>query len=1184
MKNNLINFKIIFGFLLFLNPLNFTSQALAQDLECESLVSSDLLFKISIDGDEVANADETCNDIALQKAKIQIRFDSLEISPALNITAFPNGVARGSNVIFTPYSNYLPFISKAEVRIFNQGISTQTEPLAILNLEKSLNDSLEFMIPNDLYEDSLQYVIRVYDKEDRFDETEPKLLKLLDSMRLVGDEESLEREKNIGYGENHLKIQNIPLSGGTIVVNGSNLESGSRIFVMNQEVPIDANGKFAYRQISKSGDHEVDVKIKNPDGLNADLNRSLEIPSNDLFYIALADFTVGQNNVTGPAALVTGDNTKRYQEKTYFDGRLAFYLKGKVKDGWVLTSSADTQENAVEDLFSNFSAKDSRALLRRIDPQDHYPIYGDDSTAVEDAPTQGKFYVKLENETTKVMWGNFQTRINGTELINYSRALYGAAVEHKSSDMTKYGEARTEGNGFMADPGSISSLEEFRGTGGSLYYLKAQDIVRGSERLRIEVRDRDSGIVLKVQELAYGQDYEINYIQGRVILREPLSSVSSAGTLVNNGSDNGNPAYLITGYEYTPSITSIQNLTRGGHVSHWLNDYVKIGATSYNQSAGEDSQDLKGADLTLRYKPQTYFRIEGAESTGAGSRSIASQDGGFNFNSISQTKSEQVTANAYRLETSLDFAELSDGKKEGNISGYYVKRQDGYSAPGQLTNEDIVQSGVLGQFPVNEKLIVNLKADLKRGSETGTIKTAEVSGGYQINDKSTISLAVRNDDRDTKNNAGGNSSVLSQTGRRIDMATKLNYAPISEAGVKSNYEIYATAQGTVAKDVGRERNNRAGVGGQYDINKKVTLSGEGTSGDGGFGSKAGIEYRPTDRTSYYTNYEMDTQRTDFGSRGRNSSLTSGAKSRYSDSLSMYTEQRQQEFAGGSSGLLHAFGLDLAANDRWNFGGKFEAGVISDIHTGDIERNTLSLNSNYHLEKIKYANVVEWRHENGNINGELDAYLIRNNLSYQTTPDWRFLGEANFAISKSDLGSNLEANYSEISTAYAYRPIENDKVNGLLKYVYLSDLETQGQLNSSGGGLASDFEQRSHVFAGDVIVDVIPQLSVGGKLGYRFGEIRSTATKNEEWFGSAAYLAIFRTDLHIVKKWDVSGEARYLAAEEAEDAKSGFLAGVYRHIGSNGKIGVGYNFTDFSDDLTNLDYRSQGFFINVIGKF
>jgi hypothetical protein len=31
-----------------------------------------------------------------------------------------------------------------------------------------------------------------------------------------------------------------------------------------------------------------------------------------------------------------------------------------------------------------------------------------------------------------------------------------------------------------------------------------------------------------------------------------------------------------------------------------------------------------------------------------------------------------------------------------------------------------------------------------------------------------------------------------------------------------------------------------------------------------------------------------------------------------------------------------------------------------------------------------------------------------------------------------------------------------------------------------------------------------------------------------------------------------------------------------------KLGAGYNFTDFSDDLTDLSYDQQGAFVNIIG--
>ena len=55
-------------------------------------------------------------------------------------------------------------------------------------------------------------------------------------------------------------------------------------------------------------------------------------------------------------------------------------------------------------------------------------------------------------------------------------------------------------------------------------------------------------------------------------------------------------------------------------------------------------------------------------------------------------------------------------------------------------------------------------------------------------------------------------------------------------------------------------------------------------------------------------------------------------------------------------------------------------------------------------------------------------------------------------------------------------------------------------------------------------------------------------------------------------------------EQLEQVNYGVLAGIYRHIGDNLKIGVGYNFGRFSDDLTDLTLDDEGFFVNVVGKF
>jgi len=65
-------------------------------------------------------------------------------------------------------------------------------------------------------------------------------------------------------------------------------------------------------------------------------------------------------------------------------------------------------------------------------------------------------------------------------------------------------------------------------------------------------------------------------------------------------------------------------------------------------------------------------------------------------------------------------------------------------------------------------------------------------------------------------------------------------------------------------------------------------------------------------------------------------------------------------------------------------------------------------------------------------------------------------------------------------------------------------------------------------------------------------------------------------------WESLIEARSLDLPDIDQSRRGALAAVYRYFGKHFKAGAGYNFSDFSDDLTDLSYDHQGAFINLIG--
>jgi hypothetical protein len=119
---------------------------------------------------------------------------------------------------------------------------------------------------------------------------------------------------------------------------------------------------------------------------------------------------------------------------------------------------------------------------------------------------------------------------------------------------------------------------------------------------------------------------------------------------------------------------------------------------------------------------------------------------------------------------------------------------------------------------------------------------------------------------------------------------------------------------------------------------------------------------------------------------------------------------------------------------------------------------------------------------------------------------------------------------------------------------------------------------------DATYDLTPRWTVGGKLAWRTGELRAARDDSAPWFSSTATLAVARVDWKVVRHWDWLLELRSLEARELEDRKTGFLTAAYYHVNENLKVGLGHNFTDFSDNLTDLSYRSRGWFLNMLGKF
>ncbi len=1152
------------------------------------------LMRITVDGKPLDDpgkniADvQRCTDVALEQARIQFKYDNLQLKPRLNVTAWPNSIRyqddpatdiRDDQVHFRAYSNFPGFIARSEVRIFDQGQSTRDTPLAVVPLDKEGRGLWQANLPEySAAGRDLQYLLRVYDAQDRFNETAPQLLWVLDQHAPALQEQDVERELLVGYGENRLALENIRLHGGTVKVYGSGVPQGHRLAVAGRAVPVAANGEFAVEEILPPGLHTVEVSVLDAAGNGEVYLRDLELEKKDWFYVGIADLTAASTVTSGPAKLVTNE-AGHYDNGLSLDGRLAFYTNGKFGDNWQLTASADTLEGPVGGLFSNFMQKTPDAMFRRINPDYFYPTYGDDSTTEETAPTLGKFYVRLKKDAHYGLWGNFKVGYTGNSLAQVDRTLYGANLHLEPGETTGFGEKRFLADGFVAQPGTVAGRDEFRGTGGSLYYLKHQDIMSGSERVRIEIRDKVSGMVVGVKNLVAVQDYSIDYLQGRILLSSPLSPMAQDNLLIVSDMGPGNEAYLVARYEYSTGFEQMDNLSGGGRLHYWFGDTVKLGLTSNKNTDPGAESTLHGADVTLRKSAGTWLKLEKAQSAGPGTTAYGSNDGGFNFsatsNSLTRVGPADGTHGASRVDGTIDFKDVVEEGK-GNATFYRQSVEAGYSAPGIITPTNVEQYGGSVKAAVTDSTDVRAKLD-KRVQELALETAAlEVNVDHRLDQHWTVSAGVRNDQR------VDHTPVVPLTqvqGERTDVVARAGYDS------RENWTAYSYVQQTAATSGNRETNGRVGAGGSYRLSERFKMNGEVSDGDMGLGARLGSEYLYSDRTTLYSNYALENERTDNGVRANKGNMIAGAKSHYSDTTSVFAEEKYTH-GDVPTGLMHSTGVEYAPNDRWNFSTHLDSGRLRDNRSGAImDRAGLGLAVGYGFEAVKVSSLIEYRRDQ--VQSALDLsysdrtnFLTKNSLKYQINPDWRFIGKLNYSESKSSLGEFYDGTFTEAVVGYGYRPVMHDKLNLLFKYTYFYNLPSAGQ--TTVANTAAAFIQKSHILSVDSIYDLTPRWSVGGKYAHKAGQV-SQDRVNPVFFESNADLYIARVDWHVVRKWDLSLEGRALSLPQAGEVRSGALAAVYYHVSDSIKMGAGWNFTDFSDDLTNLSYTHRGVFLNLVGK-
>jgi uncharacterized repeat protein (TIGR01451 family) len=297
--------------------------------------------------------------------------------------------------------------------------------------------------------------------------------------------------------------------------------------------------------------------------------------------VGLAEGTLGYNRLQGKVEDLGDEDGKRLT-----DGRLALYVKGRIRGKWLMTLAYDSDKKEDETRFGGV-----------IDPDAYYTVYADRSERRYDAASVRKLYLKLERPQFYALFGDYETGIDEPELARYVRAFNGIKAEYRSD--------RVSATAFAADSPNRHRHDEMQGNGLSgPYALGARNILANSERVWLETRDRlRSDRIVERRLLTRHIDYDIDYVVGTLRFKEPILSRSSSL----------DPQFIVADYEVDGIATRTVNA--GGRATWRSQDQkVQVAATAVSDSDGQARTSLAGADVRYRPNLSTEIRAEVAVS------------------------------------------------------------------------------------------------------------------------------------------------------------------------------------------------------------------------------------------------------------------------------------------------------------------------------------------------------------------------------------------------------------------------------------------------------------------------------------------------------------------------------------------------------------------------------------------
>jgi hypothetical protein len=571
---------------------------------------------------------------------------------------------------------------------------------------------------------------------------------------------------------------------------------------------------------------------------------------------------------------------------------------------------------------------------------------------------------------------------------------------------------------------------------------------------------------------------------------------------------NMNPVYIIVIYESHDNNGKHYGVY-GGRGIYRPTSWLEVGGTGILEESEVGNNNITGTDVTLRLPANTIIRGEWAHSTAVvdSDALVASQDGTAWLAEVTGMITPRLTYLGYYITIDKNYRNSTATDVTPGTRRYGA----------EMKYQDPVISAGLRYF--DEHDYVN--NTYHRYAGLGAVRS------FGLN---KIGLLLYNE--------SGSQSYTQVNVSPSRTPFNINETPPEEVvAAKVSFEVPLTPtfslEGSYRQDLLHNKYNLAQAGASYRINPKQRLY---------VRQELGVYSGPTQlRTIAGVEAEIAANTNSFMEYRFSSGSSDGEKNQSSTGIRKRIFVNENLAVNLSFESLHSFTGTTSSNypDIW------AATMAMDYQIPDILRSFV---------KLEYQNQISTTPQK--------SYLVETGAQYRTSPDYSLIFRERFMYGIQGQGTRVVA---RTTLGLAYRPVADDRFNGLMKLEYKRD-----QDSIAGSGIPTNAD----VYLGSLegTYQVSEQLQVTGKYAGKLVDASGMT--------SLTTLASARFVYDIGRNFDCSGEYRLLMNNSQGGVFHGGTAEAGYRIKDNLWLSLGYAFDKFDSDLMGDAYQGQGPFFRI----